>query len=64
MMKDTGAPLTLIPKKLWKQIGEPEREEKNTGIETNDKRKMRYLGAFFSTVRHNDKVRNVNIALC
>ena len=34
MMKDTGASLTLISKKLWKQIGLPKLEEKNTGIET------------------------------
>ena len=47
MMKETGASLTLISKKLWKQIGQPKLEEKNTGIETYDKHKMKYLGAFF-----------------
>ena len=34
MMKETGASLTLLSKKLWKLIGQPELEEKNTGIET------------------------------
>ena len=62
MMKDTGASLTLISKKLWKQIGQLKLEEKNTGIETYDKHKMKYLGAFFSTVLYNKQV-NVNIAV-
>ena len=48
MMKDTGASLTLISKKLWKQVGQPKLEQKNNGIETYDKHKMKYLGAFFS----------------
>ena len=63
MMKDTGASLTLISKKLWKQIGQSELEEKNTGIETYDKHKMKYLGAFFSTVFYYNKELNVNIAV-
>ena len=63
MMKDTGASLTLISKQLWKQIGQPELKEKNTGIETNDKHKKKYLGAFFSTVLFNNKVLKVNIAV-
>ena len=63
MMKETGASLTLISKKLWKQIGQPKLEEKNTGIETNDKHKMKYLGAFFSTVFYINKELNVNIAV-
>ena len=45
MMKDTGESLTLISKKLWKLIGQPKLEEKNTGIETDDKHKMKYLGS-------------------
>ena len=63
IMKDTGASLTLISKKLWKQIGQPKLQEKNTGIETYDKHKMKYLGAFFSTVFYNNKELNVNIAV-
>ena len=63
MMKDTGASLTLISKTLWKQIGHPKLEEKNTGIETYDKHKMNYLSAFFSTVLYNNKHVNVNIAV-
>ena len=47
MMKDTGASLTLISKKLWKQIGRPKLEEMNTRNETYVKHKMKYLGAFF-----------------
>ena len=62
MMEDTAASLTLISKKLWKQIWQPKLDEKNTGIETNDKHKMKYLGAFFSTVFYNNKELNVNIA--
>ena len=46
-MKDTGASLTLISKKLWKQTGQPKLEEKNNGLETYDKHKTKYLGAFF-----------------
>ena len=62
-MKDTGASLTPISKKLWKQIGQPKLEEKNTGIETYDKHKIKYLGAFFSTVFYNNKELNVKIAV-
>ena len=51
MMKDTGAPLTLISRELWKQT------------ETYDMHKMKYLGAFFSTVLHNNKQVNVNIVV-
>ena len=43
MMEDTRASLTLISKKLWKQIGKSNLEEKNTGIETCDKQKMKNL---------------------
>ena len=63
MMKDTGASLTLISKKLWKQIGQPKLGEKNTGIETYDKHKMTYLGAFVSTMLYNNKQVNVNLLL-
>ena len=63
MMKDTGASLTLISKKLWKQIGQQKLEEKNTGFETYDNHKMKYLGAFFSTVFYNNKELNVNNAV-
>ena len=63
MMKDTGASLALISKKLWKELGQPKLEEKNTGIETYDKHKMKYLGAPFSTVLYNNKQVNVNIAV-
>ena len=38
-------------------------EEKNTGIETYDKHKMKYLGASFSTVLYNNKQVDVNIAV-
>ena len=62
-MKDTGASLTLISKKLCKQIGQPKLEKKNTGVETYDKHKMKYLGAFFSGVLNNNKQVNVNIAV-
>ena len=61
MMKDTGASLTLISKKLWKQTGQPKFEEKNIGIETYDKHKMKYFGVFFSTVVYNNKQVDVNI---
>ena len=61
-MKVTGASLTLISKKLWKQIGQLKLEEKNTGIETYDKHKIKYLGAFFSTVLYKKQV-NLNIAV-
>ena len=63
MMKDTGASPTLISVKLWKQIGEPKLEEKNTENETYDKHKMKHLGAFFSTVLYNNQQVNVNIAV-
>ena len=46
MMKDTGASLTLILKKLWKQTVQT-KLEKNTGIETYDKHKINYLGSLF-----------------
>ena len=36
IMKNTGASLTLISKKLWNQIRQPKLEEKNTGFETYD----------------------------
>ena len=62
-MKDTGASLTLISKKPWKQIGQREIEGKNTGNETYDKHKMKYLGAFLSTLHYNNKVLNVNFAV-
>ena len=42
---------------------QPKLEEKNTVIETNDKYKMKYIGAFFSTVLYNNKQINVNIAV-
>ena len=63
MMKDTGASLTLNSAKLWKQTGQPKLEEKNTVIETYDKHRMKYFGAFFSTVLYNNKELNVNIAV-
>ena len=63
IMKDTGASLTLISKKLWKPNWQPKLEEKNTGIETYEKHKMKYLCAFFSTVLYNNKQVNVNIAV-
>ena len=62
-MKDTGASLTLISKKPRKQIGQSKLEEKKTGIETYDKHKMNYLGAFFSTVFYNNKELNVHLAV-
>ena len=63
LMKDTGASLTFTSKKLWKQIGQPKLEENNTGFETYDKHKTKYLGAFFSTVFYNNRELNVDIAV-
>ena len=63
LMKDAGASLTLISKKPWKQIGQSNIEEKNTGIETCEKHKFKYLGAFVSTVFYKNRKLHMNIAV-
>ena len=62
-MKYTEASLTLISKKLWKQIEQLKFGKKNMGIETYDKHAMNHLGAVFLPVFHKNKELNVNSAV-
>ena len=55
ILRDTGAPLTLIPTKIWQQIGEVKLEEIASEIETYDHNKMQYLSVFFSKALYQNK---------
>ena len=50
-------------KEAVEQSGQPKLEEKNTGIKTYDIQKMKYLGAFFSTVHSNNRQVTLNTAV-
>ena len=63
MMRDNGASLTIISRKIWQKIGEPKLEKMACGLETYDHYKKKYLDAFFSKVFYENKLIGAKLAV-